>query len=102
MSHSKNEQLLARKAAATPCGAGVMGTFFAERAQGAELRDAQGRPDADFTRRVQSEALERGLILLSCGVDANVLRFLFPLTTPQPVFDEAMFILGDSLLAATS
>jgi len=57
-------------------------------------------PDADFTRRVQALALQRGLILLSCGVDANVLRFLFPLTVPQPVFDEALDILADSLTAA--
>ncbi|HSQ72897.1 MAG TPA: 4-aminobutyrate--2-oxoglutarate transaminase [Rubrivivax sp.] len=59
-----------------------------------------GEPDADFTRRVQAQALQRGLILLSCGVDANVLRFLFPLTVPQAVFDEALDILADSLLAA--
>ena len=41
MNHSKNEQLMARKAAATPRGVGVMGTFFAERAEGAaQLVDA--------------------------------------------------------------
>ena len=57
-------------------------------------------PDADFTRRVQAQALQRGLILLSCGVDANVLRFLFPLAVPQPVFDEALDILTDSLTTA--
>ncbi len=28
MNHSLNEQLMARKAAATPRGVGVMGTFF--------------------------------------------------------------------------
>lgn len=60
----------------------------------------EGRPDPDFTRRVQAEALQRGLILLTCGVNANVIRFLFPLTIPEPVFDEAMRILEASLLAA--
>ncbi len=58
------------------------------------------QPDADFTRRVQAEALKRGLILLSCGVNANVLRFLFPLSTPDAVFDEALGILREALLAA--
>ncbi len=58
-------------------------------------RDAQ--PDADFTKQVQAAALKRGLILLSCGVNGNVLRFLFPLTIPQPIFDEALGILRDSL-----
>ena len=65
-----------------------------------EFNDARGNPDADFTKRVQAEALKRQLILLTCGVNANVVRFLFPLTTPQPVFDEALAILHESLLAA--
>jgi len=65
-----------------------------------EFNDANGEPDADFTRRVQAEALKRKLILLTCGVNANVMRFLFPLTTPQALFDEAMGLLSDSLLAA--
>ncbi len=59
-----------------------------------------GEPDADFTKRVQAEALERSLILLTCGVNANVVRFLFPLTIPEPVFDEALGILKDALRAA--
>ncbi|MDZ7590214.1 MAG: 4-aminobutyrate--2-oxoglutarate transaminase [Rubrivivax sp.] len=63
-------------------------------------RPGSAEPDADFTRRVQAQALQRGLILLSCGVDANVLRFLFPLVVPQPVFDEALDILADSLTSA--
>ena len=56
--------------------------------------------DADFTKRVQSEALQRGLILLTCGVDGNVLRFLFPLTIEETVFEEALAILEQSLKAA--
>ncbi|MGD9832790.1 MAG: 4-aminobutyrate--2-oxoglutarate transaminase [Piscinibacter sp.] len=59
-----------------------------------------GEPDADFTKKVQAEALKRNLILLTCGVNANVVRFLFPLTIQQPVFDEAVAILRESLLAA--
>ena len=65
-----------------------------------EFNDAHGEPDADFTKRVQAEALKRKLILLTCGVNANVVRFLFPLTTTQAVFDEAMNLLTDSLTAA--
>lgn len=63
-------------------------------------RPVSGEPDADFTKRVQGEALKRGLILLTCGVNANVVRFLFPLTIPEPVFDEALGILKDALRAA--
>ena len=65
-----------------------------------EFNDSQGNPDADFTKRVQAEALKRKLILLTCGVNANVVRFLYPLATTQAVFDEAMTIVSDSLLAA--
>jgi len=62
--------------------------------------DRSDEPDADFTKRVQAQAIQRGLILLSCGVNANVVRFLFPLTIGDAVFDEALAILSESLLAA--
>ena len=66
-----------------------------------EFRDpADGAPDAAFTRRVQAEALQRGLILLTCGMDGNVLRFLFPLTIEDAVFEEALGMLRDALRAA--
>ena len=65
-------------------------------------KPGSGEPDADFTKKVQAEALKRKLILLTCGVDANVVRFLFPLTIQQPVFDEAMSILRDALKAAAA
>jgi len=66
-----------------------------------ELRDpASGAADAEFTRRVQAEALARGLILLSCGTEANVLRFLFPLSIPDALFAEALDILEAALRAA--
>lgn len=57
-------------------------------------------PDATFTKKVQAEALKRGLILLTCGVNANVVRFLFPLTVSEPVFDEAMDVLRAAMRAA--
>jgi 4-aminobutyrate aminotransferase len=62
-------------------------------------REGSGEPDAEFTKRVQAEALRRGLILLTCGVNANVIRFLFPLTVPEAVFAEAMDILRAALRA---
>ena len=57
-------------------------------------------PDADFTKRVQAEALKRGLILLTCGVYGNVIRFLAPITVPDAIFAEAMEILEASITAA--
>ncbi|WP_281179226.1 4-aminobutyrate--2-oxoglutarate transaminase [Paraburkholderia oxyphila] len=56
--------------------------------------------DADFTKRVQTAALNRGLLLLICGVYSNVVRFLFPLTIQDNVFDEALAILEESIKEA--
>ena len=67
-----------------------------------EFAQANGEPDAEITKRVQAEAMKRKLILLTCGVNANVVRFLFPLNTPQAVFDEALGLLRESVLAARS
>lgn len=64
----------------------------------AEFIDPQtGAPDADFANRVQTRALERGLLLLICGTYGNVIRFLFPLTITDAVFDEALAILAETL-----
>ncbi|MBV0891866.1 4-aminobutyrate--2-oxoglutarate transaminase [Paracoccus sp. Z118] len=62
--------------------------------------DVGGKPSPDFTNKVREEALERGLILLTCGVHGNVIRFLPPLTVPDAVFDEALGIIEDSIRAA--
>jgi 4-aminobutyrate aminotransferase len=57
-------------------------------------------PDAGFTNRVRMEAQKRGLILLTCGVYGNVVRFLAPITIPDAHFAEAMDILEASVAAA--
>lgn len=59
------------------------------------VNPATGAPDADLTKQVQQAALKKGLLLLTCGVYGNVLRFLFPLTIEDSVFDEALAILDD-------
>ena len=58
------------------------------------------KPNPEMTGRVREEALKRGLILLTCGVYGNVIRFLAPLTIPDAVFDEALDILEDAVIAA--
>ena len=61
---------------------------------------ASHAPDADFTNRVKNEAQKRGLILLTCGVYGNVVRFLAPITIQDEIFNEAMEILEASVAAA--
>ncbi|KAA0179370.1 4-aminobutyrate--2-oxoglutarate transaminase [Cupriavidus gilardii] len=63
-----------------------------------EFQQADGSPDSEFTREVQNRALQKGLLLLSCGVHGNVIRFLFPLTIPDAVMDEGLDILADVLV----
>ncbi|MGA0540050.1 4-aminobutyrate--2-oxoglutarate transaminase [Neotabrizicola sp. VNH66] len=57
-------------------------------------------PDAGLTGRVRVEALKRGLILLTCGVYGNVIRFLAPITIPEAHFTEALGILEEAVAAA--
>jgi 4-aminobutyrate aminotransferase len=64
-----------------------------------EFMKPGGGPDADFARQIQARALEQGLVLLTCGVHANVIRFLFPLTIQEPVFAEGLDILERALTA---
>jgi 4-aminobutyrate aminotransferase-like enzyme len=59
------------------------------------------KPDAALTARVVAAARERGLLLLSCGVQGNVIRILVPLTATDELLDEGLAILADSLRAAS-
>ncbi len=68
----------------------------------AEFRGAGGAPSAEAAQRVRQAALDAGLILLTCGQHGNVIRFLFPLTTSDAVFDEALDILDRALAAGRS
>jgi 4-aminobutyrate aminotransferase len=58
---------------------------------------ATGAPDADTTKKVQAAALKRGLLLLTCGVYGNVIRYLFPLTIEDSVFAEALGVLDAAM-----
>ncbi|UXT85240.1 4-aminobutyrate--2-oxoglutarate transaminase [Agrobacterium tumefaciens] len=54
-------------------------------------------PNAEFTNAVRERALAKGLILLTCGVYGNVIRFLAPITIEDSVFGEALEILEQTL-----
>jgi len=61
---------------------------------------ATDKPSMDAVKRVQQAALAEGLILLSCGVYGNAIRFLYPLTIQDEVFDEALNIIDRALAKA--
>jgi 4-aminobutyrate aminotransferase len=55
-------------------------------------------PNPEFAKQVQARALNRGLLLLTCGIYANVIRFMFPLTISDPLMVEGIEILTSALL----
>lgn len=59
---------------------------------------ARREPDPQLTRALVQRAAERGLVLLSCGVRGNVVRFLPPLTISDELANEGLDILRASLL----
>jgi len=65
------------------------------------VTDRESRePAGDLTKRTTAEARERGLILLSCGLDGNVVRILVPLVISDDDLDRGLEILEESLVAA--
>ena len=58
------------------------------------------QPEADLTKRVCAEAIKRGLVLLSCGSYANVIRILVPLVASDALLDEGLAIMRESFAAA--
>ena len=54
-------------------------------------------PAADLAKKLTAIALKNGLILLSCGVYANVIRILVPITIPERQLEEALDILESSM-----
>ena len=57
-------------------------------------------PDADLTRAVVQAAARRGLVILSCGMNGNVIRFLTPLTISDPLLKEGMNLFEQALADA--
>ena len=59
-------------------------------------------PDADLTKAIAAEALKRGVIMLTCGVRGNVIRFLSPLTIGEETLAEALTIIGELIRGLSS
>lgn len=57
-------------------------------------------PDAALAGRLVAKAQEKGLILLTCGPDGNIIRLLAPLTIPQAQVSEGLDILEEALAEA--
>ncbi|RAH38953.1 4-aminobutyrate--2-oxoglutarate transaminase [Halomonas sp. SL1] len=62
-----------------------------------DLVTADGSPDADLAGALCKKAREKGLILLSCGLWGNTIRFLMPVTIEDEVLEEGLGIIEECL-----
>jgi len=60
------------------------------------------QPDAELTRALVQAAARHGLVILSCGVYGNVIRFLAPLTIPDQILEEGLSKLEAALTEVTA
>jgi 4-aminobutyrate aminotransferase/(S)-3-amino-2-methylpropionate transaminase len=54
-------------------------------------------PDGAMAKVITTKARELGLVLLSCGIHGETLRFLMPLTIEDPVLEEGLKLLEKAL-----
>ena len=56
------------------------------------------KPDAAGAKALAAKCLERGLLILTCGVYSDTVRLLTPLTAPEAVLNEGLDILESAIL----
>jgi 4-aminobutyrate aminotransferase len=69
---------------------------------GLEFMDAAGKPDADRVSQIKHRAVALGLVVLSCGIDDNVIRLLPPLTVSDAELAEGLDILESVVIETGS
>src|SRR6266508_1824280 len=69
---------------------------------GSEFTTADGQPDTTTAQRAHAAAVERGMLLLTCGAYGNVVRMIPPLVVTGEQIDEALDIWADAVAEATS
>jgi 4-aminobutyrate aminotransferase / (S)-3-amino-2-methylpropionate transaminase / 5-aminovalerate transaminase len=58
--------------------------------------------DGELAAATVHEAFDRGLLLLACGLDGNVLRILVPLVVDDPTLDRGLDLFEEALGAAAA
>lgn len=64
---------------------------------GIEFVKKDGNPNTDFCKKVCKECEKNGLILIECGIDKNIIRFMPPLITTKREMDKALEIFEDAV-----
>lgn len=58
-------------------------------------------PDADITTAIRTKALEKGLLLLGCGTNHNIVRFIAPTIVTEKEIDIVINIIDECLKELT-
>ena len=65
---------------------------------GIEFVKKNGEPDRDSTAKIVKRSLDRGLIIVECGIDKNVVRLMPPLVTTLTEMDKGLDIFEEALV----
>ncbi len=68
---------------------------------GVEFTTAEGQPDGATAKAVRLQCLDEGLILLTCGPFANVIRWIPALVVNQEQIDQALSVFEGAIEIAT-
>ncbi|RSD26265.1 4-aminobutyrate--2-oxoglutarate transaminase [Mesobacillus subterraneus] len=63
-----------------------------------EFFDHDGKPDAPLVQEILKKAHERGLIVMSAGLNGNVIRLLAPLVVTNEQIEEGFEVLESSII----
>ena len=66
------------------------------------INPATGAPDSALTTQVARTCHNAGVVVLTCGTYANVIRLLPPLVIPADLLTEGLDVLTDAILTATT
>ena len=64
---------------------------------GLEFVDAEGRPDMDVVKQIAQSAKDKGVLILTCGYDGNVIRLLPPLVISGNLLQEGLDVLAEAI-----
>ncbi|MBM4695260.1 4-aminobutyrate--2-oxoglutarate transaminase [Rhodococcus hoagii] len=64
------------------------------------VRPGTREPNPEATREIAARALERGVVVLTCGTYGNVIRLLPPLVIPDDLLVDGLDILGAAVRAS--
>lgn len=80
---------------------GASGRVAEVRGRGAmialEIQDDSGRPDAATAKKIVADCLADGVLVLSCGLDGNVIRLLPPLVIGEDLLRDGLGVLAEAI-----